>query len=286
MVGQPLIIRGLIPIKVSLDKDYFPIIYQDFKWMFKSDNRQDVVKGLTLITISRSFRRSSIDKLPIDLSPITQKSSAIIKELDPKLLRKVMDRMGLVKGCLSIKDFTKDDLKIFNSAGPDGASTSTCSVTMGKFTETSLNRLLNLTGSEGRLYIRLAKFKSLLTSSIFGMITKKGKSLTNIFAKPDPYIRKLALVEDPELKARIVAIFDHYSQNILNLLSVQVFDILRKLPCDRTFTQSPLFNHKGYVKCNDDFHSLDLTSATDRFPLTFQKQILELAGLTPCQSEA
>jgi hypothetical protein len=154
--------------------------------------------------------------------------------------------------------------------------------TLSKFSEKSLKNLLALTGQKGRTYLRLAKFKSLLSMDLFGGKTFQ-QSLT---MKPDTYIRKLALVEDPELKARIVAIFDHFSQNILNLLSKQVFDILKSLPCDRTFTQSPFFNHEGYEVNDDKYHSLDLTAATDRFPLSLQLQILKSLGLTQEQAHA
>jgi hypothetical protein len=46
--------------------------------------------------------------------------------------------------------------------------------------------------------------------------------------------------------------------------------LLSKLPCDRTFTQNPFHNWTG----KDPFYSLDLSSATDRFPAHLQHKLM------------
>lgn len=199
------------------------------------------MRGLTLITISRALRRGP-EHLPISLDSITGESTAFIKKLDSQLLSKVISIMKLPK--IVIKDLGSKDHKIFCSSGPDGTSTSTALKTLSKFTKPAMDALLRLTGNKGRLYLRLSKFSSLMHAD-FGDIRKQFYT--------DPSIRKLALVEDPELKARIVAIFDHYSQNVLNMLSKQVFDILRLIPSDRTFSQEPRFNHPGFIENSDSY---------------------------------
>lgn len=88
--------------------------------------------------------------------------------------------------------------------------------------------------------------------------------------------RKLEVVEDPEMKARVVAIFDHFSQTFLNKISKNIYQLLKMIPSDRTFTQSPIFDHEGYIPCTDKYHSIDLSSATDRFPLRLQEDILNI----------
>jgi hypothetical protein len=100
----------------------------------------------------------------------------------------------------------------------------------------------------------------------------------NILMKSNPVngeglrSRKLSIVPDPEAKARIIAIFDYWSQVFLKQIHDNHFDYLRRLPNDRTFTQSTelpprLPGHKLY--------SFDLTAATDRFPLTLQSKVIE-----------
>jgi len=83
--------------------------------------------------------------------------------------------------------------------------------------------------------------------------------------------RKLHLINDPEAKCRIIAIYDYISQWALNPLSEKLFEVLKSIPQDRTFTQDPLIDKGGRI---DSFHSLDLSSATDRFPRKLQQQIL------------
>lgn len=56
-------------------------------------------------------------------------------------------------------------------------------------------------------------------------------------------------------------------------LSDYLFQILREIPSDRTFTQNPRFTHTS-TKKDHRFWSLDLTAATDRFPVSLQVQIL------------
>jgi len=54
------------------------------------------------------------------------------------------------------------------------------------------------------------------------------------------------------------------------LISDQLFNKLRHFSQDRTFTQDP------YIKRDGDNHywSLDLTAATDRFPIQIQQDLL------------
>jgi hypothetical protein len=51
----------------------------------------------------------------------------------------------------------------------------------------------------------------------------------------------LSLIKDPELKMRVIAMLDYYSQIFLKPIHNHLFKCLRKLPCDRTFTQNPKF---------------------------------------------
>jgi hypothetical protein len=84
--------------------------------------------------------------------------------------------------------------------------------------------------------------------------------------------RKLAIICDPEAKARVIAIFDHWSQTWLRQIHDIQFKLLRQIEEDRTFSQDPIIpkpplGHKYY--------SFDLTKATDRFPLTLQRSLIE-----------
>lgn len=66
-----------------------------------------------------------------------------------------------------------------------------------------------------------------------------------------------------------------------------MYNMLKKIPSDRTFTQSPFFDHEGYkTDENSKYYSLDLSSATDRFPISLQLDILHHFGLSRLECSA
>jgi hypothetical protein len=85
-------------------------------------------------------------------------------------------------------------------------------------------------------------------------------------------IRKLSAVLDPEAKTRIIAIFDYWSQAVLKPLHDKLMHTLKQLPDDRTYHQVSGFDGVP----TSQFWSLDLSNATDRFPLGFQKEVISL----------
>jgi len=108
------------------------------------------------------------------------------------------------------------------------------------------------------------------------MLNLKEGIKADIFRGVLPYesgrYRKLARVDDKEMKTRVIAILDYFSQTSLKPLHEYLFRVLKKIPQDRTFTQgnfeSSLINAKW-------FYSVDLTAATDRFPIEFIKMVLK-----------
>jgi hypothetical protein len=82
---------------------------------------------------------------------------------------------------------------------------------------------------------------------------------------------RISIVESPEGKSRIIAIFDYWSQSALKPLHDWAFAQLRKFKTDCTFNQGGFDksgNGAGY------FASFDLKGATDRFPASLQRRIL------------
>lgn len=87
-------------------------------------------------------------------------------------------------------------------------------------------------------------------------------------------LRKISIKADKEGKSRPFAIFDYISQMALTSLHDNIFKILKGIPQDSTFDQNAGFRsilYGGY----DFYASFDLKAATDRFPLSFQKRVLE-----------
>nr|UIW13819.1 MAG: RNA-dependent RNA polymerase [Rhizoctonia solani mitovirus 47] len=99
--------------------------------------------------------------------------------------------------------------------------------------------------------------------------------------KPLPYLGKLGTKVEAAGKVRVFAMVDAWTQWILYPLHKVLFLILSKIRMDGTFDQSrPLW----LINRNRGTWSLDLSAATDRLPVTLQKDLLsglfghELAG--------
>lgn len=99
--------------------------------------------------------------------------------------------------------------------------------------------------------------------------------LTNYFRGPKPErIRRISAIPSQEGKTREVAIMDYWSQVALKPLHRYLFAILKRIPQDCTFDQGS-FVDKLSFDGEEEFHSLDLSSATDRFPIEVICRVLE-----------
>jgi len=86
-------------------------------------------------------------------------------------------------------------------------------------------------------------------------------------------IGRLAKKNEAAGKVRIFAIADFFTQVLLKPVHIYLNDILKQIPQDGTFDQ--LKPAKALLdKCSGPFYSFDLTSATDRIPVSLQKQVI------------
>lgn len=76
-------------------------------------------------------------------------------------------------------------------------------------------------------------------------------------------------------KSRVVAILDYWSQTALRPLHQFLFGVLRKIPQDVTFDQSAFVSKVAGWRGEVEYHSLDLSSATDRYPIAQICDVLE-----------
>lgn len=83
--------------------------------------------------------------------------------------------------------------------------------------------------------------------------------------------RNISYVYDPEAKVRVIAILDYWTQTACEEISKGLFNLLKSFPSDCTFDQG---SRLWQLKPEDKFYSMDLSSATDRFPLKVQEFIL------------
>lgn len=84
--------------------------------------------------------------------------------------------------------------------------------------------------------------------------------------------RRVAHFPDKEHKTRLVGIMDYYSQMALKPLHTYLGNTLKKIRQDCTFDQT---NFKKALKGAKIYYSVDLSNATDRFPITLIENLLK-----------
>jgi hypothetical protein len=123
--------------------------------------------------------------------------------------------------------FSLFSLFLSNKAGPHGKATLTA--TRSKFSFRELLQLSKLSKGPKGLKFLLDTFKFLAS--------KENKDFEN---NVKHYSKgRISFIYDPECKLRLIAIVDYYTQLFLKPIHDIVLQILRTLPCDRTFTQDP-----------------------------------------------
>ena len=101
-------------------------------------------------------------------------------------------------------------------------------------------------------------------------------SYVNLWMDDSP-VGKIGFIQEPGLKLRTVANPFPSIQVALSRIGNQVYNILRMLPTDATFDQDKAVKEVQTYMNSPDFDglmSIDLSSATDRFPLSVQMDVL------------
>jgi hypothetical protein len=89
--------------------------------------------------------------------------------------------------------------------------------------------------------------------------------------RPKGRMAKLAKIKDKEAKCRIVGILGYPLQSALYPLHKSLMGLLRGLKSDCTFNQG---SFKATLSAKGPYYSIDLSSATDRFPVDLQVAVL------------
>nr|QDH89715.1 MAG: RNA-dependent RNA polymerase [Mitovirus sp.] len=268
--GSPLrVVDELVGLR-----DGFPKCIWFLKELVDSGDPVALRLVITLMVVSRAM----VCEAKPDYSSITAEFTGTRLTIDPDFVTKFVSDFNLV---LFRPTFTRESFFFSMKGGPLGHPVLTAIHCLSLFDGPMWAAIVMIIGMPGAEYIKslLMKYRKFIDWTI---VTKKVEALSKVgYRLTDLPLRRLSIVQDPELKARIVGIVDWITQVILEPLSVQLFNLLRSIPQDRTFTQDP---HIRKVE-GSKFHSLDLSNATDRFPLTLQKQLLaEMLG--PVYAEA
>jgi hypothetical protein len=257
LCGKPLLVNDSL---LGL-KDGFPKAFLFLKPYIDSGCTQKIKFALTLLGISRTIKAKKTEVLPLNLKTIT----------DPRTTKKeYIIPIGFIKRFVkdfklfsSIRKAEVSDLFVSTKAGPNGPATLSSIITVLHLNYPQMQWIMDLASKEFRDF-----FCELYTWSWHNRDKiPKGDGFKSL-----PLTGRISVVHDPECKERLIAITDYVSQVVLKPFHDAIFSLLRRrLPQDRTFTQDP------WIKCKaptESFWSLDLTAATDRFPLNLQRRLL------------
>lgn len=248
---------------VSLTKDYFPSRFLYLKHYIDSNNKIFIRGILTMFYYTRSIRPTKSESAKLEPSfksitdlPKNSKFYTIPGQFIKEFVRK--HKLNLDK-----PKYDQDLHYISTKSSPYGKSTfhSTYGLfSMSNVHHNILNYFIGLIGEKAY-------------TLLFGNLIRSMWEDNRIFSykKETGFAGSLSIINDPELKFRVIAMIDYNTQLLLRPIHDGLLSLLRKFKQDRTYTQDPFNNWKLE---GNHFHSLDLSAATDRFPIHLQEKLL------------
>lgn len=88
-------------------------------------------------------------------------------------------------------------------------------------------------------------------------------------------VSRLALLSEGGCKTRTIAIADEFSQSVLRPVHKKIMGLLKGLEQDCTFDQGRAVDFLKEATLRGPVYSFDLTTATDRFPLVLQVEVVK-----------
>lgn len=288
--GEPF---KVFPGRIGLYANGLPKATPYFNDLLIQNSNQDVSFILTLLSVSRAMTGTKEPDLSTIVNPpketFDEQTLLEIGNFIPTFFWKMnLPSENLVK-------WSKDQLRLSNKAGPEGRATLFAWRDMYFLREEDLENI-KILSPDLHLYIvkimaitpgTLVKNAHRFIKATFNRLDYKSEgyngskgfmpfeTAVSTFLQNNPdkgIMRKLSIINDPEAKARIIAILDFWTQEALKPLHDLQFNLLSKhFNKDRTFTQDPIITDKEE---NHSYHSCDLSAATDRFPVKLQELLV------------
>nr|UTQ48821.1 RNA-dependent RNA polymerase [Monilinia fructicola mitovirus 4] len=244
---------------VALDKTGWPKRFLYLKPLLKTD------KGLRILNTILSYTRTVVPvaseelKIKPDYSTIDKPYTGKCYTIPAWFIKNWVSKNNL-KADLPVYD--QKDHYVSMKASPNGPASYS---SLWSILSLSYPQLQNLSTMLGEYRENFFSFYRTAWDNEFNNCS----DISN--PKWTGYTGKLSIVKDPELKRRVIAMVDYHSQFALKPVHEMILSKLRTIKCDRTFTQDPVHN---WYQNDHKFFSLDLSAATDRFPLLLQKKLL------------
>ncbi|QKI79977.1 RNA-dependent RNA polymerase [Erysiphe necator associated mitovirus 29] len=252
------------PFGISLAKDQLPSLlpYEIRKRVIEGDKLL-ISYLLTLLQVSKLIKG---DPKKIKTDTITDEGT-YNDTIPQSEIAICLNKMGFARGHFKP---SFDGFSWISTAGPNGLSILRAMEDLTNLPQPLLDSMITLNGGKESYFA-----KSVISLSHFLDHCKDTYiKIFNIKPAKTKYLRRISIKADKEGKSRPFAIFDYISQMALTSLHDYVFNALKSLPQDATFNQNGGFRdllYGGYKF----FASFDLKAATDRFPLSFQKRVVD-----------
>lgn len=238
-------------------KDGIPLILGDLIPLIRRGDKQVIALCLTILTATRSLKF----KDEVDTSTITQPVKGDVPDMT-KYMPDFWKELGY-KPSLGRPRKLAVNLKLYRlSNGPNGHALNTAIIDAKHLPETLVKWLSVMSPKVGHVVSKMKHpiFQSFFSKIYPWKITDKGS------------YRRISSFPDKEGKQRTVGILDYYSQATLKPLHTWLSRVLEKIPQDCTLDQGKFL--KGNLLKSKVFYSVDLSSATDRFPIQVIKDLL------------
>jgi len=246
MCGQPL--KESPGFGVELDQDGLPKKVELVE-LFRDKSRPALRYALTLLGLVRLIDGT---KAP-DLDPITLPAVPFPSSLEVELTAIVKD-LGWK---LTVPEWERPH--VTTKSGPNAQAL------VGSIEDASLlssTQIANLRICGGEKLVRTIETIRLVSPLAWCETLK---------IVPKGILSRLSYIKDKEAKCRIVAILDYWTQSCFEPLHKAQFALLRSLKPDCTFDQG---SFRTKLPSKGPYYSCDLSSATDRLPVTLQRAIL------------
>jgi len=248
MCGQPL--KESPGFGVQLDKDGLPhAAVVPFISLFREMSCPSLRYVLTLFGLVRLIEGS---KAP-DLDPITLPAAPYPSSLEEELVA-IVKESGWK---LDVPEWERPH--VTTKSGPNAQALIGSIEDASLLTESQIANL-RLCGGE-KLALTIGTIRSLSVPTWCEMVKISPKGI----------LSRLSYIKDKEAKCRIVAILDYWTQSCFEPLHKAQFALLKSLSTDCTFNQG---SFRSKLPRQGPYYSCDLSSATDRLPVTLQRAIM------------
>nr|BEQ09759.1 MAG: RdRP [Crassitunica tubakii mitovirus 2] len=252
--GDPIFTNQL---RIGLRADGIPKIFNPLtKWII-SRNKPVIRFILTTLSVTRLFKGNGDLCCDSIISPSTLREETI-EELREFLSSKISSKIA--EWFPSRGDLEWQEPHLTTKTGPNGQALGT-----------SIKDLLSLPND---LYNTIKSFGGKGISQYLYTL-KETYNLcpdwVNRNISETSFIRKISVIRDKGLKNRPIAILDYWSQSVLLPLHNGLMDMLKHFPNDCTFDQGKI---SEITKEWQSYYCMDLSSATDRFPIRVQEMLL------------